>query len=219
MTQITVPTNNLSHDPDPRNFYSYSPDVMCLLSAVSDRFFDRLRGQDVLEIGPATGWFTHALLESGVKHLTLVESNLDFIFELEHKFHQDPRVTVIFDDIARFLNKPIKFDTVVCLGMIYHLSSPIDLLERIASYAAPDYVLLDSPHQPLAIVPEGNDLGDRRSVLDYLRSGFSITIPIDAQKLILSDLDYELVDEMSLSAYNINSKEQSSIMLFQKKVS
>lgn len=216
MTEISVPTNNLSSDPDRRNFYSYSPDVLRLLTAVSDRFFDKFQNQHILEIGPATGWFTHALLESGAGALTLIESNPDFVLELEHKFNQDSRVKIILDDVTRFLSRPVNFDTVVCLGVIYHFGSPIDLIERIVNYVAPHHILLDSPDQPLALVREGRSLGDRRSVLDYRYSDYSITIPIDIQKGILQDFGYTLVDEMSLGVYNINSKEQSLMMLFQK---
>ena len=216
MVTVSKPTNNFGTDPDERNFYSYSNDVLEFLSYIANNYLLCAKDQSVLEIGPATGWFTHALQEVGVKDLILVESFDPFFAELEHKFSKEPNITLVKDDVFRFLMQKSKFDVVVALGVIYHFSDPIGFLERIVNQCSPEYVVLDSPNGVLAVVEEPGEPGDRQVSNEYISSKLTVTVPVDVQEKAMHNLGYTIVKQEDLSRFNIQSKEETIIMLFKK---
>ena len=216
MVTVNKPNNNFGTDPDEKNFYSYSNDVLEFLSYIATNYLLCAKDRSVLEIGPATGWFTHALQEVGIKDLTLVESFDPFFTELQHKFSKEPNISLIKDDVFRFLMQKTQFDVVVALGVIYHFSDPIGFLERIVNQCSPEYVVLDSPNGILAVVQEPGNPGDRQVCDSYTSSNLTITVPIDVQKQAMHNLGYKLVKDEDLSRFNIQSKEETVIMLFKK---
>ena len=217
MITVKKPTNNLGINTDSRNFYSYSNDVLEFLTYIANEYLYCVKSKNVLEIGPATGWFTHALLEINPKSLTLVESFDPFFAELEHKFNNVNNITLLKDDIYHYLiTKQPKFDIVVALGVIYHFTDPIGFLERIVNFCQPEYLVLDSPDGNLSIVSEPGDPGDRQISSDYKSSHLTITIPVEIQKEIMYNYGYELIKSENLSRFDIQSKEETIIMLFKK---
>jgi SAM-dependent methyltransferase len=218
LVTVKKPTNNFGTDPDLRNFYSYSDDVLDFLSYIANNYLLCAKDQSVLEIGPATGWFTHALQEVGVKDLTLVESFDPFFAELEHKFSKEPNLSLVKDDVFQFLMQKSTFDVVVALGVIYHFSDPIGFLERIVNQCNPKYIVLDSPDGVLAVVEEPGKPGDRQVSNGYISSNLTITVPVNVQKQAMYNLGYTLVKDEDLSRFNIQSKEETIIMLFEKVV-
>jgi len=216
---ITVkkPINNFGSDNDSRNFYSYSEEVLNFLTYIANEYFYCVDSKDVLEIGPATGWFTHALLEINPKSLTLVESFDPFFAELNHKFNNINSVKLLKDDIYHYLivEKP-KFDVVIALGVIYHFTDPIGFLERIVNFCQPEYLILDSPDGNLSIVSEPGNPGDRQISSNYKSSQLTVTIPVEIQKEIMYNYGYELIKSEDLSRFDIQSKEETIIMLFKK---
>lgn len=215
--KINKPNNTFGSDNDETNLYSYSSRVLQFLSYVANDYFWVVDNQSVLEIGPATGWFTHTLTHCNPKKITAVERYENFLLELKQIFNNNPAVELINDDIFYYLmhNRP-QYDVVVALGVIYHFTDPIGLLEKIANYCKPKYIVLDSPDSILNIVEEPGNPGDRQNEPGYVSSGVTVTIPVAAQKTVLENLGYCCIKQTDLSSFGIQSKEESIIMLFER---
>lgn len=122
--------------------------------------FTVIENKTVLEIGPFTGNHTYFLREFKPKSITLVEPNIYGVNKLTRKY---PEYEVIHDDIMLFLEKPRKFDVVMCFGVLYHLHSPLYLLELIANRCDPDFILLETTTGNTA----GNQFVNNSSILRY----------------------------------------------------
>lgn len=104
--------------------------------------FQVIENKTVLEIGPYAGNHTYFLREFKPKSITLVEPNYEQgVKALQDKY---PNCEVIHDDIMLYLEHERKFDVVMCFGVLYHLHSPIHLLELIANRCDPEYILLET---------------------------------------------------------------------------
>lgn len=101
--------------------------------------------KNVLEIGPFDGYHTDLMNVYGVKTVTLVEPNKDACEYLKSNFDQSKHF-VINDDIFNYLtnDRTGQFDVVVCCGVLYHLHSPIHLLEQIVNKVNPKHLLLET---------------------------------------------------------------------------
>lgn len=90
------------------------------------------------------------------------------------------------------------------------------MLERIVNYSNPKYIILDSPNSILEIVKEPGNPGDRQVEQGYVPSYLSVVVPIEIQKTVLENYGYKLVKQEELGKFNIQSKEESTIMLFKR---
>ena len=217
MIKIDKPNKLFGIDNDERNFYSYSPKVLEFLSYIANKYFYVVKDSTVLEIGPATGWFTHTLDKCNPSKIVSVERYDDFFMELSQLFSTNSKIELINDDIFYYLmhNKP-QYDVVVALGVIYHFTDPIGLLEKIVNYSKPKYIILDSPDSILDIVEEPGNPGDRQTEQGYVSSCLSVVVPVETQKKVLENYGYSLIKHEELGRFDIQSKEQSTIMLFEK---
>jgi tRNA (mo5U34)-methyltransferase len=132
-----------------------------------------LAGKRVLDLGCNAGfWSLHA-----------IESGCDFVLGIDGREMHIDQANLVFDvknvekDRYRFVQADIfetdfaalgKFDVVLCLGLLYHVSKPIELLERIAE-AGSDIVVIDTHLSSvggacLEIIHESLD--DPRSAVD-----------------------------------------------------
>jgi SAM-dependent methyltransferase len=103
-------------------------------------YFQVCSGKSVLEIGPFSGVITDLYCNIADK-IELVEPNSTALETLQRAFPQAP---IVWDDIFAYLKTPRKFDVVVCLGVLYHLHSPIQLLEQLTNEVRPNYLLVDT---------------------------------------------------------------------------
>jgi hypothetical protein len=94
----------------------------------------------VLEIGPFQGQHTQLLVEGGVKTATLVEPNAEAAAYLQQHYNFD----VVVADAYRYLNTPKYHDAVLLCGVLYHLHSPLYLLELIANNVNPQYIITET---------------------------------------------------------------------------
>jgi len=217
MINIQKPNNLFGLEKNENNLYSYSPNVLSFLEYMANTWFYVAENKTVLEIGPGTGWFTHTLLHCKIKHITCVERYANFYNELVHLFSNNKNTSIVHDDIYYYLshNKP-KFNVVVALGVVYHFTDPIGLLEKIVNYCEPEYILLDSPDGPLNIVDEPGNPGDRQNEDGFVSSNITITVPIDLLKTVLEKYGYQLIKQEDIGYFGIVSKEQSHVLMFQK---
>lgn len=137
-------------------------------------FGGNLEGKRVLDIGCNAGfWSLHA-----------IEAGCDFVLGVDGRQMHVDQANLVFEtkrvDASRyrFLRSNIfdldlvpfgQFDIVLCLGFLYHINKPIELLERISAVNS-DFLLIDtavdsSPESLLRVVHE--NLTDPRHAADY----------------------------------------------------
>jgi hypothetical protein len=113
------------------------------ISLITEQYFSVCANKTVLEIGPLDGIHTKIIGDCTSK-LILIEPDTNQFDNLK----KIPSVTEIITDDANFvLEKPLPSDVVVCCGILYHLHSPLHLLELIVNNCNPQYVILDSVEQ------------------------------------------------------------------------
>jgi SAM-dependent methyltransferase len=104
-------------------------------------YFQVCADKSVLEIGPFTGQITEMYVDLA-QEIELVEPNSDALGHLQQCY---PMANIVWDDIFAYLKTPRKFDVVVCMGVLYHLHSPVQLLEQLVNEVKPQYIMLDVP--------------------------------------------------------------------------
>jgi len=98
--------------------------------------------KNVLEIGPLDGVYTGHIQNYHPLSHTIIDCNKDVCDEIADQFKE--KIIAIHADAEveiTKLNK--KFDIVYVLGVLYHLSSPLYLLEQIVNICNPDEIILD----------------------------------------------------------------------------
>jgi SAM-dependent methyltransferase len=182
--------------------------------------FKNITNKTVLEVGPFVGNHTILLEKFNPKSITLIEPNLtNGITELKRRFANHE---IINDDIFLYLEKPRKFDVVMCYGVLYHLHSPIHLLEMIVNRCDPDYILLETTNGHLYSTGEDsgaffvsepdNTDGNRYSMGDWKSSKISVVVPQEIINLAMNNLGYKNIYFQNLYGKNLHISKQSVII-------
>lgn len=95
------------------------------------------QGQSCLELGPAEGLLSEALVEA-FPQVTLVDGSEQFCHDLQTRFPSARVVCSLFEDYE----PDARFDTVVIGHVLEHVDDPRSLLVRARSWLSPDGVLL-----------------------------------------------------------------------------
>lgn len=133
-----------------------------------------LAGKRVLDLGCNAGFWSLAAIEAGADHVHGVDGRsvhveqATLVFEAKGVPHH--RWSFEVADVLDLDRAPGTFDVVLCLGLLYHVDRPVDLLRLVAS-AQPEIAVVDTvitPHAAplLSLVRED----DTRPV-DTIRSG------------------------------------------------
>jgi SAM-dependent methyltransferase len=174
-------------------------------------------GKDVLEIGPLDGRATTVIDFFNPKSVTLVEPNPTSLKILNDKFinHQ-----IFGEDVYHYLESTKKFDVVVCNGVLYHLHSPMYLLELIVNRTDPDILIiesifLDNVKTTGALFGEeiDNIQGNRQVLNNWKSTGIRLMFTSSLLKLAMKNLGFELVKE---EEFDLSSKKKSNIFMFKK---
>ena len=136
-----------------------------------------LAGKRVLDLGCNQGFWSLAAIENGCDYVLGIEGRQTYIdqanFVFDVKGINQARYNFRCGNIFDLLNEDIgKFDIVLCLGLMYHISKHMTLLERISAMN-PDLLVIDTY---LSLM--------KTSVLQIHKE--SLDIPVNA-------IDYELV--------------------------
>jgi SAM-dependent methyltransferase len=107
---------------------------------IGSQIFDVLRDQSVLELGPFDGWFTKEIL-TYTDRVTCVELSRSACRVLCETFGNS--ITVVEEDFHTAMKTVGKFDAVVVFGVLYHSPGPLLVLEDIANFVKPTYILLE----------------------------------------------------------------------------
>ena len=116
-------------------------------SALEDACGGSLEGKRVLDLGCNAGYWSLAAIESGCAFVQGVDSRSRHIEQAQLVFETMgvPEDRYRFDvaDAAAFLAAGKHWDVILCLGLLYHLESPLGLLRGIRS-ASPSVVFLET---------------------------------------------------------------------------
>ena len=120
----------------------------------SFRVFERyLRGESILEMGPAEGVMTELLAQTG-KALTVVEGSRAFCESLASRFPAARVVQSLFEDFV----PEGRFDNIVFGHVLEHVEDPIRIVRNAATWLAPG-------GRMLAAVPNSRSLHRQAAVL------------------------------------------------------
>jgi len=185
------------------------------LNLMTEQYFSVCVGKTVLEIGPSDGYHTNIIGKISSR-LTLIEP-----YSKQHNdLKKIPGVTNIIVDDANFvLEQPLLSDVVVCCGVLYHLHSPLHLLELIVNNCDPEYVILDSVNSSneMQFFPEEDNIpGNRQLIPSWRSAGFKLTAPFNIINQSMNNMGYTLVKNHSLNVTDFFSKSNSWVALWEK---
>ena len=125
-----------------------------------------LEGKRVLDLGCNAGFWSLAALEAGADFVLGVEGRKLYVDQAELVFEAKSidraRYRFLVGDLFSLdLDAAAPFDIVLCLGLLYHVSKPMSLFERISSWNK-DILLVDTtlsllPGAHLRIIEEKPD--------------------------------------------------------------
>ena len=141
-------------------------------------FFDRLlsvtggdlKGMRVLDLGCNAGYWS----------LQAVEAGADFVLGIDGRQMHVDQANLVFEakgveanryqfEVGNFLHRSFgPFDLVLCLGVLYHVPSPVELFDTMASTNA-ELLVIDTEVSPLS----GNFVQLHREPSDDYRDGIS----------------------------------------------
>lgn len=137
-------------------------------------FGGSLRGKRVLDLGCNAGWWSLKAIEAGADYVLGVDGRRmhveqsEFVFGVKgvERDRYDFVEANLFDlDFERYG----EFDVVLCLGLLYHVSKPVDLMERIGSVGR-DLLVVDtaiSPSKRSIFEVRKDSLEEARDAVDY----------------------------------------------------
>ena len=121
-----------------------------------------LRGKHILDIGSNNGYYMFRMSEENPAMVMGVEPYINYYmqFLIMKKFTQIDNIFTLplkFEDIAHIKKK---FNTIFCMGILYHRKSPLDFLKEIHTMMAGDgelvlETLILEGDSHYALVPEG----------------------------------------------------------------
>lgn len=132
-----------------------------------------LEGKRVLDLGSNAGYWSLAAIEAGA----------DFVLGIDGRQMHVDQAELVFDakgiDPARYRFEtgnifthsfPEHFDVILCLGLMYHISKPMELFEIMAS-VSPELLLIDTtvsliPWSVFRVARE-NSLENPRNAIDH----------------------------------------------------
>lgn len=153
------------------------------LKFVDDEFFYDIDNKSVTEIAPFTGHQTVIIYKHKLTSLTLIEPCILSCDRLKSRFQS---ARIINEDIfTAYKTENLSSDVVICFGLLYHLHSPLFLLECIVNQSNPDTIILDSINtDKCMILPENiNNPGMMRSNRKIIPYNLSLSFDIINQAL------------------------------------
>lgn len=193
------------------------------LDFLESNYFTICKNQHVLEIGPLNGHHSKLICKNHPSKFEVIETNKSLVdTELQQISGID---NIIVDDALLALSNPHPCDVVVCCGVLYHLHSPIHLLELIVNHCQPKFIILDSVGKFNETGSYGNcwadenvnQLGTRQVRPGFRFSGLTVRCNGDTFQLVMNKLGYNLMMSHDLQCSDFFSKHSSWIAMWQRK--
>jgi hypothetical protein len=182
-----------------------------------DEYFNVCQNKSVLEIGPHEGIHTKLITQYKPKYLELVEPFERAAEYCETLFGVDK---VIKKDIFFVLNDKHFMDVVVCCGVLYHLHSPLHLLELIVNNCDPKFIILDCSSDQKKIsfeIEDDNRSGYRQLMNNWRSAGFNLVAPFEIINQSMTNMGYTLIKKHQFdSSIEFKSKQNFWVGLWQR---
>ena len=167
---------------------------------INTNYFNILEQRRVLEIGPSHGYHSKLIANNSPSYFEIIEGDKTAGQYLENI----PGINnIIHDDVMQNLISSRPFDVVVCFGVLYHLHSPLHLLELIVNYCDPEYILLDCvmEQEQLSFLYEPTDIsGNAQTRNGWKTCSKNLVIPFLIYLDAMENLGYilDLVDRVQI---------------------
>ena len=96
-------------------------------------------GSNVIEIGPGYGFHSQLIQKQKPTHHRVIEPG---VYEIERL--KDIGCEVITKHYQDFYSERRPADVVVCCGVLYHILTPLDLIEKITNLSRPDRIIISN---------------------------------------------------------------------------
>ena len=96
-------------------------------------------GSNVIEIGPGYGFHSQLIQKQKPTHHRVIEPGAHEIERLK-----DIGCEVITKHYQDFYSERRPADVVVCCGVLYHILTPLDLIEKITNLSRPDRIIISN---------------------------------------------------------------------------
>jgi SAM-dependent methyltransferase len=180
--------------------FDFPSDIVTITGSRSDyysfidkTYFPICKDKRILEIGPASGQHTKLIVQHTPAYVEVVEGDARNVEWLEKNSKIDK---IIYNDIMLELQENSKqFDVCICLGVLYHLHSPLHLLELIINKCQPNYILLDCVTAPHPLVFENeyiNRPGNLQTVNGWKSCKLNFVVPFFIFNQSLHSMGYQL---------------------------
>ena len=179
-------------------------------------FFKIANKLSVLELGAAGGDHSIEILKQQPTNLTVIEGDSNVIPFLK----RIKDLTIIHDDVMLAVNNVGVFDVVVCLGVLYHLHSPMQLLELVVNYCKPKFLILDcvfESQQIQFLSEEINVAGSCQSRQGWKSCRVNLVAPFLTYVQVLDNLGYNLSKVNRISVKNNYFKSNSWMAMWELK--
>jgi 2-polyprenyl-3-methyl-5-hydroxy-6-metoxy-1,4-benzoquinol methylase len=182
-------------------------------------FLSIVKDKTVLELGSFGGWHTNLMINLGAKAITCVEPNLSICNNDVYKHNIVRLESCTANDY--YLGKNIStVDVVTCLGVLYHLHSPLHLLEQIINKSQPKYLLIETTFNSKTYITDevynvpGNAQADSQITMPILTN---LIMSMEEIIKCVETTSYKLVKcENNRNKFQTVSKKDISIALFEK---
>jgi SAM-dependent methyltransferase len=186
------------------------------LEFCGEQYFSACEDNRVLEIGAGHGRHSEKILQRNPAHLTTIEGDKQAATELSSV----KGINIVVDDVMMVLKNDHPFDVVICLGVLYHLHSPIHLLELIANHCRPSVIVLDCVMAPDVLqfcAERPNNPGNNQTRNGWRSAGLNLVAPFLVYLQCMDALGYELRKVHRLQVKNYFAKQNSWMALWRIK--
>lgn len=162
------------------------------LQLMATEYFYVCKNQSVIEIGPNTGLHTQLIVAHTPLQLKCIEPDVTCSTYLK-KISAD--IDVVVDDAVQLLTTPHLADVVSCCGVLYHLHSPLHLLELIVNNCNPKHIVLDCvvDYSDLRFQIEEDNKPGSRQIKNWKSAGFNLVAPYDIINIAMKNMGYTLL--------------------------
>ena len=182
-------------------------------------FLSVVQGKTVLELGSFGGWHTELMINLGAKSITCVEPNLNIRNNDIYKHNNIKLESCTANDYYLGTNVST-VDVVTCLGVLYHLHSPLHLLEQIINKSQPKFLIVETTYNDKTYVADevfnvpGNAVPDKQISTPILAN---LIMPIDDIVKCIETTNYKAIRvEHNRGIFQTVSKRDISIALFER---
>jgi SAM-dependent methyltransferase len=177
-------------------------------------YFECCRDVRVLEL---SGGHEKEILSHCPEYFKIIEGSKIFAENLKSIDGVDD---VVIADMMMALKDTEIFDVVICLGVLYHLHSPLHLLELIVNNCRPSKIILDcvmAPEELSFLLEIPNVPGNNQTTKGWRSCNVNLVAPFLTYLQSMDQLGYNLKKVDRIHVENYFSKDNSWMALWEIK--